>query len=338
MYVNKELYDDKGLFESAFHLPNIDGNFTEQLEWALMYLSYKDSMRFIDDKTRLFNLKVFDGAWLMNGVKLGSEVNDMVLLESTFSKENQEWQATPEMFPDLNIKCFWLKERDDSANGLLQWKLIPMKERRHLQNIKYLLQYRRGFLTEKEKWYLDESYFSLEPQIPGKLQFLHKYFKYAPKPISWNPNYYYETEKWYAGHASEGGDDTPTRALIDLIQRINTAFQLKLTSYYEWFVYLREDDNSIGFKIPINPESYKDVFALRELPTGQERRKAICHFVKEHVRKVRTTLPDQEIESIVKKHIRGETKFNWRGLQVNVIPSEYDIKKVNSRNKRYLTV
>ncbi|GAJ05427.1 unnamed protein product, partial [marine sediment metagenome] len=36
---------------------------------------------------------------------------------------------------------------------------------------------------------------------------------------------------------------------------------------------------------------------------------------------------------LVRKHLRGETKFNWRGLEVNIIPADYDIMKTRTRKK-----
>ena len=112
------------------------------------------------------------------------------------------------------------------------------------------------------------------------------------------------------------------------------SYQVALTGYYEWFVYIREDDNGLGVKIPILPEASKEIFALRDVPRGAQRKKAICNFVSEHYRTVgEGRFSEEDRKVLVKKHFRGENKFNWRGLQVNIIPSEYDLNRVKTTKK-----
>ena len=105
---------------------------------------------------------------------------------------------------------------------------------------------------------------------------------------------------------------------------------LNLTFHYEWFVYLRETEKSVGFKIPILPQNYHEIFSLRGIPEGAQRRKALVHFVREHSRIIKRENVDTK--TLVHKYLRGETKFNWRGLQVDVIPSKSDI--INTQTKK----
>lgn len=347
-YTNKDLVDDPNLLESAFDLPKLGSDFTDQMEWTLMYLSFKDSMMGMFENEKAFHFKEFDGAWLMSQERLGKQNEEGLHFISP------SWeQVTPDMFPDMHIKELYLRTSDDNANGLMSYKLIPPKEKRHLPQYRHILRHRHGVLTKNNKWYLGEEYYHLDHNI-NNFSLLKKMYgesvleslgtlaqgKYFPIKISFDPNYVIY-EKAFLKHYLEDDEDREMgiKSLIDLITKVNYSFNVKLSAYYEWFVYIRESDNSIGFKVPINPSASKEIFMLRDIPEGAVRRKAICNFVREHLRTVRNNeMSSEEIQTTVKRHLRGETKFNWRGLQVNVIPSEYDIKKVNSRSKKYISV
>ncbi|GAJ22337.1 unnamed protein product, partial [marine sediment metagenome] len=119
----------------------------------------------------------------------------------------------------------------------------------------------------------------------------------------------------------------------DDIKTVNMAYQMALTNYYEWYVFIREHPDAVGIKVPILPESSKEIFQLRNIPEGQERKKAICNFVRQHYRTIKAAYNEEERQVLVRKHLRGETKFNWRGLEVNIIPADYDIMKTRTRKK-----
>lgn len=113
--------------------------------------------------------------------------------------------------------------------------------------------------------------------------------------------------------------------------------RVQFVNYYQWFVYIKEYDD-LGFRIPIGIDSLRSIFELRDVEQ-EGRRKAIIHWVGKHYRKVMTNKElDEFTYTKVKQHLRGETKFNWNGLSVNIIPSKYDIKRVNSKAKKYYTV
>jgi len=345
-YKNKELVDDKSLDWSVFDMPIVTGDFIEQLEWTLMYLNFKNSMYGLRENEKQYHFKEFDGAWLSGQGRLGvdEEKDDMMFLNPGYL------QATPDMFDSIHVKTFYLRTNEDNFNGIESWKYIPQKDHRHLPHFRNIVRERSASLHKNEKWYLHESYYRLEDSS-RKIKFtesdetneqlrdlLKELGLFIPINISFDPNYViYEKSIW--SHYLLTGDKRDIESYVDLVKRLNFMFNLRLSSYYEWFIYIRENDDSIGFKVPIRPGASKEIFALRDTNPGGNRKKAICNFVKEHLRTIgKNELTNEEVQTTIKKHIRGETKFNWRGLQVNVIPSEYDINRLNSKTKKYLTV
>lgn len=307
-------------FDKKFTTPVVSDSFIDQLEWALMFLSMKDTMFSLHDHRPPFHLKTFDGAWLMSAQKLGVD-NDNTGVFQAFT----DMQAGPSLYKDINLKTMSFQE--NGTTTLLQHKTIQPDRRRHLpQYFPTVLSQRYGILSKDEKWFLGEEAFGL---LPKQVDFDEGASSFIPVPVSLNSKFYIRQ------------DDIQrfmqTSDFKEQVKRMHLAYNLKMTEEYEWFVYFREHENAVGFKIPINPSASKEIFALRDAATGS-RKKAICNFVKDHIRKKRVSdLPPREIEVLVKKHFRGETKFNWRGLEVHVIPSEYDRKRVKT-NKKFLEV
>lgn len=64
----------------------------------------------------------------------------------------------------------------------------------------------------------------------------------------------------------------------------------------------------------------REVFRLRDIPNGAQRRAALRHWVGEHWR-------ENEKDRIkVRRHLRGAIKFSWNGLQCEIEPSLLDRK------------
>lgn len=94
-----------------------------------------------------------------------------------------------------------------------------------------------------------------------------------------------------------------------------------LTYRYEWGAQF-SIGNSARVIVPTTPEGIKQLFDDRDKPEYKDRRSAIRHWVKEHLRRKST----QDFSS-VRRHMRGETQFSWRGFDVKICPSQYDIEK-----------
>ena len=96
--------------------------------------------------------------------------------------------------------------------------------------------------------------------------------------------------------------------------------------FNSWTCYVRENEKSIGFRFPVHPYSAKQMFAMRDLPEGKTRRASLINFVKEHYREYKGDSEEEKKKVLIKAHLRGETKFTWNGLQIEVCPSYPDLK------------
>lgn len=297
-----------------------DNSFLDQLEWVLIYLNTKNTaspIRYNEMRESVFHLNTFDGAWLLDAGRIGNANGGM-----GFFRPLSEFQATLDMFKEFNLKIFILgAEGEKLTTCLRKFRLMESKELRHLKGAPKIIENRLAIVSNDQKWYTYGDYHThREIEVSGNSYSV-------PVPFSINPNYIMKP--------TDVSEYLKTDEYMEFVIQYNFALNVKLTGYYEWFAYIKEDEKSIGIKIPIAPESSKEVFMLRDLPPGDRRKKSICNFVKEHYRMVKNEFNDEIRQTLVKQHLRGETKFNWRGLQVNIIPAEYDLNRIGSK-KRFL--
>jgi hypothetical protein len=101
------------------------------------------------------------------------------------------------------------------------------------------------------------------------------------------------------------------------------ASAVALRQRYEWAVSLGlEDLPSVRFAT--DPTGIKDAFRIRDLPEGRDRRDALMNWVAEHWRQDRH---DPDLETYVRRHLRGTTKFTWKGMDCTLLPSQFDIEQ-----------
>lgn len=83
-----------------------------------------------------------------------------------------------------------------------------------------------------------------------------------------------------------------------------------------------------------DPTGVKDLWKFRDVPAGKSRRDALLHWVSEHWRKSRH---DPDIESYVRKHLRGQRVLTCNGLHVEIEEPESDKSEVlNIKTSRNL--
>lgn len=317
-YVNKDLYGlTPGEFHDKFNTYKPQSkDFIENLEWALLYLNVDKAghpLRYSEVKNNCFYMNTFDGAWLISVDRLGtSEENGLKFLNPASE------QAMLNMFPEFNMKFFNLGNTED-LTMLNKVRLLPSKEIRHIKGSSKYIEFRQAIISKDEKWYTTGNHYA---EYVTRINGVNS-LTLLPQTI--DPNYCYTKKAIKEYVESDSFKET---------NRVYTmSLNMKLTAYYEWFVYIRENDKSLGVKIPVAPEASKEIFALRNVPEGAARKKAICNFVKEHYRVTKNEYNEEFRQTLVKQHFRGETKFNWRGLQVNIIPAEYDMNRVKSKKK-----
>jgi len=255
-YLNADLIGSNEQFEKAITNDFIGNDFEEQLEWSMLMIQGKfRQIRLSNDANITAN--TFDKAYLMSG-----SLNE----DLKYLKPFGELQATPEMFPNLNIKFMIVSD----TISLQKYKELTAVEKRNLsikskyayeKSIAFYNKDTESFYTAKEGYEVNPSFFN-GINSPSDL----------PKPISLNPNY--KTNK----SIMELGADSAA----EVINGISMSYQVALSLYYEWSIYIKEYDN-IGLVIPINPEILSEIYKTSLLQF--EDKKRMIHFVKQHYRR-----------------------------------------------------
>jgi hypothetical protein len=110
---------------------------------------------------------------------------------------------------------------------------------------------------------------------------------------------------------------------------IPAALGAALALRYEWSVWL---GHSSGPRVRFltDPLGAREVFRLRDIPPGRDRRAALRHWVSAHARKRHADM-DNEARTWVRKHLRGATDFTWNGLRCRIQPDEYEIEQMEAQ-------
>lgn len=128
-------------------------------------------------------------------------------------------------------------------------------------------------------------------------------------------------ESYLGGHWVYADKEVSTKS--SSFFRGNVAIAVALKQRYEWAV-------NIGFgksptvRIVTDPTGMKDLFRLRDVADGRNRKDALMTWVSDHWRKERY---DPDVETYVRKHLRGSTTFDWRGMECEIKPARFDIEK-----------
>ncbi len=131
-------------------------------------------------------------------------------------------------------------------------------------------------------------------------------------------------------HISAGARGRGQDLEQDWSRRIQLALGISQFLRTRWRVYL--SNGGLGVTFPTDPVGVQEVFRLRDIPEGKERRAALRHWVTEHWR---INIQDAREEILVREHLRGAQKFSWSGLNCRVTPSEEDfIREYDARIAR----
>lgn len=307
IYKNKECVKD---FLGVAELPKIRKDFIAKLENALMFLNYKHLNIWHSEAIKKASLKEFDGAWLL-------DLNLRLKEGENFAfRPFGDLQVSPDMFPEMNMKFMNLS----GELGMLEkYRFLNAKEKRNLSKFMHIFSHSMGILDYgKQRWFTSKEGYGINKMKEKKD------IKYAlPIHTPLRQGYYFKESdiKKRIEDAVNGNDDM----YLHMVRGFHLSLQLSLTYHYEWSCYIKENDDSIGIRIPIHPSSSKEVFVLRNIPEGKKRRAAIVNFVKDHYRTIKGLGNEREV--LIKKHLRGDLKFTWRGLKVQISPSPYDINK-----------
>jgi hypothetical protein len=112
---------------------------------------------------------------------------------------------------------------------------------------------------------------------------------------------------------------------------VQMAMSMALTSFYDWKVELRFHENLPSVSLVTDPVGCREIFRLRDAPSGGTRRAALRNWVSQHYRQARR---EPYNESLVREHLRGATEFVWNGMWAKITPSMHDIQKATKGNRR----
>jgi hypothetical protein len=103
------------------------------------------------------------------------------------------------------------------------------------------------------------------------------------------------------------------------------AIGVALRQRYEWAVNVGFS-NTPSVRIATDPTGMKELFRLRDVQPGRDRRDALMNWVSDHWRQNRR---DPDVEIYVRKHMRGGTQFDWRGFNCEIIPARFDMEQTD---------
>lgn len=75
--------------------------------------------------------------------------------------------------------------------------------------------------------------------------------------------------------------------------------------------------------LPTDPIGAREVFRLRDIPEGANRRAALRHWVTEHWRQRR----EGGEPILIRDYLRGQTEFTWNGLHCSLRPGRFDLER-----------
>jgi hypothetical protein len=127
-------------------------------------------------------------------------------------------------------------------------------------------------------------------------------------------------------HRRYWNDDIPEvsqESLHDRMQpRLATAVALR--QRYEWAVAFALNEDAPSIRFATDPTGIKELYRLRDVPKGRDRRESLIGWVEDHWRQNRH---DPDVEVYVRKHLRGAVRLDWRSLVGEVLSSQFDLEK-----------
>ena len=306
-YLNKDLVGSEEDFGKSLTNDFIGDSFEEQLEWAMLMISCKFKQFKFADYMPMVTINHFDKSYLLT-----ADLNKNQKFFAPFT----DLQVTPEMFPNLNIKAMTI----DNMIQLHKIKELDMVQKRNLHvTRKHAYEMSTAiYKKDTECFYGIRNGYQLNKNFFNPDQSTHTMSDY-PSPISLDPRYDVDTR----------GFDSDVDMITDISQSIAISYQIAMSVYYEWAIYIKEYGN-IGFVIPIDPIILSEMYKTSMLKF--ENRKRMIHFVREHYRR-NVSLTNAEYDVFVSKHLRGNQKFEHNGFLVEIIPPRYDLNRVKTRKK-----
>jgi len=109
-----------------------------------------------------------------------------------------------------------------------------------------------------------------------------------------------------------------------IVNKTRALMGLEYMAPENWFSVIKMP-GSPSISLHTDPTGVKELWKIRDVPDGYNRRLALIHWVGAHWRKTRN---DPDVEAYVRKHLRGAERCTCGDLIIDIVPSKSDRLKV----------
>lgn len=109
----------------------------------------------------------------------------------------------------------------------------------------------------------------------------------------------------------------------------HVACGLAFNMRYQWGVELEDGEDSPSILLPTDPSGVRSLFTHRERNPLTNRRDALLHWVRAHLRRRRADASDT---AWVRKHLRGKLAFEWHGMRGTIHPAQFDLEEAIAKS------
>lgn len=313
-YINadlaRETYSD---FCKSIENDFINDDIVSQIEWLLMITQGKWKQAKYNESIKEVKVTDFDKSFLISA-NFG--------VDERFLPPLGEYQVTPSMFPYLNLR---IASISDTIQFHKIKELRPDEKRNIIHSRKHVYDISFSFYKKTtESFYSINQGFEVNPNFFSDFDKRKEQNKlslnWLPNPVPLKKGYYYPDKSLLY---------LDNELILTFIRQLIMAYQVALTYYYEWTIYVKEYDN-IGLVIPINSCILKELYSTSLLKF--QNRKSMLHFVRDYYR--RKVADDNHDYSIyVNRYLRGENKFDYNGFTAEIIPPKYDLNRVKTKKQ-----
>lgn len=323
-YLNKDLTgqsDDQ--FDESMKNDFIGEGFVDQLEWAMLMISGKFKQLRMAEHLPPISKNHFDKSYLIAG-----GVDEVARKDTQYYLPFRDMQASPDIFPNINMKYMTIHD----TVSLTKVRELPAQDKRGLlTNSKYVFALSQAFYKkDTESFYGVTQGWGVNPGFFKLLSSDDTTINDIPNPVSLKPGYLPgKSNRDILHEMTENKDEDATFWHESVFIPISMAYQIALSMFYEWCVYIKEYDN-IGLVLPIDPSILSEIYKTSMLKF--EDKKRMLHFVRDHYRR-KVADPKEDYSVYVRRYLRGEYKFDYRGFYTEIIPPKYELNRVTTRKK-----
>lgn len=202
----------------------------------------------------------------------------------------------------------------------VHWSAVSQQLCLMRKQIKRIASCHAGSLTDKTDAFVNLYYSEIDERgkfvkFPIKKQ--HKNGVIVSR--IYNPRWLLEFRKGFMRVASSDSDSVYSEAGVGFLAPFLCGLAQSLPTY--WRVATRFDSVCPSLTLLTDPTGVKEFWKLRDIPEGRKRRAALLHWVESHWRQNRK---DPEIESYVRKHLRGQEELTQGQFRATITPSQTD--------------